>query len=61
MARQAIKDNHGLTIGYFDDAGSGKLKITNKNGITLGYYDGKKTTDRLGHTIGPGNQLMRLL
>lgn len=61
MAKQPIKDNHGATIGYFDDAGQGRIKITDKNGHTLGYYDGNKTTDRLGHPIGPGNQLMRLL
>ena len=63
MARNAIKDFYGKTIGYIEDLPNGDQIIKDFHMRTLGKYDKAQnvTRDFYGRTIAKGNHLSMLL
>lgn len=63
MAKNAIKDFSGKTIGWIIDMPNGDQEIKNFYMQTLGKYDKRQdvTRDFYGRVVARGNQLSMLL
>ena len=63
MAKEKIRDEKGMILGYIDTDGNGNTKVTNFQGFILGGYDSRLNVTRRvnGWIIGKGNQSSRLI
>ena len=63
MAKEKIRDEKGMILGFIDTDSNGNTKVTNFQGFILGGYDSRLNVTRRasGWIIGKGNQSSRLI
>lgn len=63
MAKEKIRDEKGMILGFIDTDSNGNTKVTNFQGFLLGGYDSRLNVTRRasGWIIGKGNQSSRLI